>query len=201
MSIVKLNNQAVKNATSFGSISSLGEMKFISKATASASASISFTSGIDSTYKEYVFYWIGCNPQTDDVRWEFQGSTDGGSSYGVTMTSTKFKAVHLENDTYTDLSYLSFQDLAQSTSYHNLCNGQGNGADECCVGTLSIYNPSSTTFVKHWMARTNLYQTDNYPEDDFSAGYFNTTSPINAIQFRFSSGNIDSGEILLFGIN
>ena len=203
MALVKYNDNSISAVTSTALAE--GSLVPIKTLTASGSASLSFVHGsdgvvLDSTYPIYKFQWNDCNPATDDIRWEFQGSTNGGSSYGVTMTSTKFKAVHLENDTYTDLSYLSFQDLAQSTSYKNLSNGQGNGADECCVGTLYLFNPSSPTFVKHWMARTNMYQTDNYPEDNFCAGYFNTTSSIDAIQFRFSSGNIDSGTIKLYGI-
>src|SRR6056300_802333 len=98
MSLIKLNDRAVKDVTQFGSISSLGSLTHISKATASASASISFTSGIDSTYKEYVFYFVNMHPSTDGVKFLFNFSTDGGSTYNVTKTATNFYAGHTEAD-------------------------------------------------------------------------------------------------------
>ena len=201
MSIVKLNNRSVKDITAFGSITSLGSLTHIATQTASSSASLSFTSGIDNTYKEYIFFYVNMHPVTDEANWTFQGSTNSGGAYGVTMTSTKFRSVHLENDSYTTLSYEAAQDLAQSTSFHNLHNGVGNENDECASGYLHLFNPSSTTFVKHFLNRGNQYTGNPGSEDNYSTGYFNTTSAIDAIQFKFSSGNIDSGQILLFGLN
>ena len=201
MSIIKLNDRAVKDATEFGSISSLGEMVFISKATASASASIEFTSGIDSTYKEYVFYFVNMHPATNDVTLQINFSTDGGSNYNVTKTTTFFVARHRENDTATNLEYVTNRDLAQSTSNQVLNYDVGNLSDEDVCGTLTLYNPSSTTFVKHFISRAVGNGQAEDCHDSYAAGYANTTSAIDAVKFQMSSGNIDAGEILLFGIN
>jgi hypothetical protein len=201
MSIVKLNNRAVSNATTFGSISSLGEMKFISKATASSSASIEFTSGIDSTYKEYVFYFVNIHPATDDIIFTFQGSTDGGSNYNTTATTTLFRAGHNEADSDSFVRYETSHDEAQTTGFIDIDASIGNDNDQHTSGFLHLYNPSSTTFVKHFIASNQSVSSSDYSVNTYMAGYFNTTSSINAIQFKFSSGNIDSGEILLFGIN
>ena len=201
MSIVKLNNQAVKNATSFGSISSLGEMVFISKATASASASIEFTSGIDSTYKEYVFYFVNIHPQTDLADFTFQADTGTNTNYNQTITSTHFQAYHDEADTSTNLAYNTGRDQAQGTAFHKLTNTLGNDNDQSLSGYLQIFNPSSSVFVKHFMSKIQHSQDANYTFNPFTAGYFNTTTPLTRFQFKMSSGNIDAGEILLFGIN
>jgi hypothetical protein len=200
MSIIKLNDRAVKDATTFGSISSLGEMVFISKATASASASIEFTSGIDSTYKEYVFYFVDIHPSAQ-ATFSFNMSSDGGSNYNVTKTTTAFRSLHNENDAATDLSYQDGNDLAQGTGYQPLSDLKNNDSDSCVAGYLHLFNPSSTTFVKHYLSNTNCMQRDSRSVQWFSAGYGNTTSAVNAIDFKFDSGNIDAGEILLFGIN
>ena len=177
------------------------DLKFISKATASASASIEFTSGIDSTYKEYVFYFVNIHPATDDVSFQFNLSTDGGSTYAVTKTTTNFVALHDEADTAALITYSAAGDLAQSTSNQHLTRSIGNGNDEHCSGSLTIYNPSSDTFVKHFISRTVRYDINNYIVDDFVAGYGNTTSSIDAVKFQMDTGNIDAGEILLFGVN
>jgi hypothetical protein len=201
MALIKLNNRAVKDATAFGSISSLGSLTFISTQTASGDASISFTTGIDSTYKEYMFIFNNIHPATDNVDFSFQASTDGGSSYGVTMTTTAFISYHNESGSPSALTYNSSQDLAQSTSFQSLVDNIGNGADESCSGSLTIYNPSSNTFVKHFLSRINEYNYSDFSREDYVAGYFNDGSnAINAVQFKFESGNIDDGTISLFGI-
>jgi len=179
---------------------SLGSLVLLSEQTASASASISFTSGIDSTYPIYKFEFIDIHAGTDQVNFTFQGSTNGGSSYGVTMTTTFFRAVHTENDSETAFSYETDKDLAQSTSFQRLTHVQSSDNDGNSAGTLFLYNPSSTTFVKHFMSRTSLMQDGAAAFDSHIAGYLNTTSAINAIQFKMSSGNIDSGTIKLYGI-
>jgi len=188
-----------------GTVNAGGSLKFISKATASASASIEFTSGIDSTYKEYVFYFVNMHPQTEPAstgaRFAFQGSTDGGSNYNTTITSTHFKTQHAESGTVTDLSYQASHDLAQSTSFQRLNENLGNDNDQCLSGYLHLFNPSSTTFVKHFIAVTNETKQNDRTQNCFVAGYFNTTSSIDAIQFKMETDNIDSGEILLFGVN
>ena len=176
-----------------------GSMVFISKATASASASIEFTSGIDSTYKEYVFYFVNIHPQTDGQQFRFQTSTDGGSNYGVTLTSTYFIAYHKEDGTENALTYLTGSDQAQTTNFMVLGSADSEN-DSGISGYMHLFNPSSTTFVKHWFART-INDPSSYAQDEYTAGYFNTTSSIDAVQFKMASGNIDAGEILLFGIN
>jgi hypothetical protein len=201
MSLIKLNNRAVKDVTQFGSISSLGSLTHISTATASASASIEFTSGIDSTYKEYVFYFVNIHASSDAVNFQFNMSTDGGSNYNVTKTSTYFYASHDESGGSAQVSYNDNNDLAQSTGYQTLFEECGSDNDQSGSGYLHLFNPSSTTFVKHFIARCSNYHRANLENDDYSAGYGNTTSAVNAIKFQMSSGNIDDGQILLFGVN
>ena len=200
MSIVKLNNRGVSSATAFGSITGLGSMLFISKQTASSSSTISFTSGIDSTYKEYLFTFKDIHPATNSVVFSFQGSTDSGSSYGVTATTSFFNAYHDEADSTTNLGYRTGEDLAQSTNFQGFQSNYGNLADESGAGYLHLFNPSSTTFVKHFISRSSNYHAGNYAIDNYFAGYFNTTSAIDAIQFKMSSGTFD-GDICLYGIN
>jgi len=205
MSIVKLSNNGVKNATAFGSITGLGSMIFIKKLTASSSATLSFVDGssdvvLDDTYKEYLFTFKNIHPASNSAEFLFQTSTDGGSSYGVTLTSTHFRSVHRENDSYTELGYNSTYDLAQSTSFQQLCRDISNDNDISLNGTLNLFNPSSTVFVKHFIATVLSVDTDPASENEYVAGYFNTTSAINAIQFKFDSGDIDAGDICLYGI-
>jgi hypothetical protein len=179
-----------------------GSLVFLSKQTASASSSISFTSGIDSTYKEYVFYFVDIHPQTDNVDFQFNLSTDSGSNYNVTKTSTFFRAYNNEPGTVSAINYETSSDLAQGTGFQGFNKLElGNDNDQSCVGTLHLFNPSSTTFVKHFIANINTYHSGDYSANSYIAGYGNTTSAINAIKFQMSSGNIDSGEILLFGVN
>ncbi len=193
------NNASLNNVTALNAAVATGNMVLISSQTASDSASISFTTGIDSTYKEYQFYFIDINPATDSTKFTFQSSTDGGSNYNVTLTSTAFGAYHRENDTETGFGYDGADDLAQSTSFQPLTNTGGNGADESSSGTLQIFNPASTTYVKHWISNFSTYHNEDLTLIRNNAGYFNTTSAINAVQFKMSSGNFD-GTILLFGI-
>jgi hypothetical protein len=177
-----------------------GKMILLSTQTASASATISFTSGIDSTYDSYVFKFINIHPATDTAVFHFNMSTDGGSNYNVTKTTTVFQSEHDEADTSTALSYNTSHDLAQSTAFQLLVNYAGNGNDENTSGTLTLFNPSSTTYVKHFISDSNVYHADDFMQNWKAAGYGNTTSAINAIQFKFASGNIDSGVIKLYGI-
>jgi len=204
MSIIKLNNQAVKNATAFGSITGLSSMILIKKLTASSSATLSFVDGsngvvLDDTYKEYLFTFNNIHPENDDVSFAFNMSTDGGSNYNVTKTTTFFRARHNEADTSTALEYRTSQDLAQGSGLQQLA-GSGNDNDQAISGTLTLFNPSSTTFVKHFIATNNGVDAGDGSRNNFIAGYGNTTSSIDAIQFKFFSGNIDAGDICLYGI-
>jgi len=193
-------NASVTGITVLAGVSADG-ITLISSQTASASASISFTTGLDSTYKAYKFVFVNCHPATDSVSFSFNGSTDSGSNYNVTKTTSAFKAHHDEADTNTILTYSTANDLAQSTSFQLLAEQVGNGADEQCSGSLILFNPSSTTYVKHFISTSNSYNDANFSINFYVAGYFNTTSAINAIRFQFSSGNIDDGKIYLYGIN
>jgi hypothetical protein len=172
----------------------------ISSQTASASASISFTTGLDSTYKAYKFVFVNIHPATDDANFTFNLSTDAGSNYNVTKTTTWFQAYHNEADTDTGLAYNTGLDLAQSTSFQALNASIGNGADENGSSSLLLFNPSSTTYVKHFIATGVTNTSADYCSNNFTAGYGNTTSAVNAIQFKMSSGNIDDGTIYLYGI-
>ena len=205
MALVKLNNRGVRSATTFGSISALGEMRFIKKQTASSSATISFVDGtsdvvLDDTYKEYLFTFNNIHPETtEDFMWQCNAA--GGSGYNETITSTAFRARHAEDDSETALGYMTAYDLAQSTSFQAVTFDFGNDNDQSASGYLHLFNPSSTTFVKHFIATTNLSSDDNQSLVGYISGYFNTTSAIDEIQFKMDSGNIDAGDICLYGIN
>ena len=199
MSIVKLNNRSVKDITAFGSISSLGSLTHIATQTASSSASVNFTSGIDSTYKEYIFYFVNMHSATNNTPFQFQVNADGQTGFNETITSTHFSAYNGESVVSTGLGYRTDNDLANGTDYQFLINA-GNGNDESQSGYLHLFNPSSTTFVKHFIARFSTTESA-YNSDNFTAGYINTTSAIDEISFKYSSGNMDSGQILLFGLN
>jgi hypothetical protein len=173
----------------------------ISSQTASASASISFTSGLTSTYKAYKFVFSNIHPATDGAGLEFNMSTDGGSNYNVTKTTTYFYAYNDEGGTGSSaLSYVPSEDLAQSTAFQEIIREIGNDNDQSGNGSLTLFNPSSTTYVKHFISRNSTSQNGDYAEDLYIAGYGNTTSAVNAIQFKFASGNIDAGTIYLYGI-
>ena len=196
-----ITNATVANITSFPNASG-GTLILLSTQTASASATISFTTGLDSTYDEYIFKFINIHPATDSTTFQFQGSTNGGSSYGVAITSIFFRAVHDEADVNTALDYVTNSDLAQSTSFQNInqLNDLGFDNDQNLGGTLTLFNPSSTTYVKHFISTNNYSHPADYSIESFVAGYFNTTSAINAIQFKMASGNIDDGIIKLYGV-
>ena len=181
-------------------VSAGGEWTLISTLTASSSATLDFTSGLDSTYDEYCFKYIDLHPATDNTEIQFQGSTDGGSSYGVAITSTAFQGYNNEAGTSQNVAVYTADDLAQETGYQNLTNNVGNANDECVSGTLYLFNPSSTTFMKHWINRSHSYSGGDFSLDGLQAGYFNTTSAIDAIQFKMTDDEIDSGTISLYGI-
>ena len=201
MSIVKLNNRSVKDVTQFGSISSLGSLTHIATQTASSSASLSFTSGIDSTYKEYIFYFVNIHTGTAGSDFGFQGDTGTNTNYNQTITSTFFRAAHNEGDSTTALGYDSGFDQAQGTSIQPIATNMGDDNDMSGSGILHLFEPSNTTFVKHFIATSNVYQESVFNNNQYIAGYFNTTSAITRIQFKMSSGNIVSGQIFLFGLN
>ena len=202
MALVKYNNNSLSAITSTGLTT--GAMTLIKEQTASSSGTIDFVDGtsdvdLDATYPIYLFKYISIHPQTNDVDFSFQANVAGGSGYNETITSTTFRAYHTEADS-TSLAYNTSDDQAQGTSFQILHQSVGNDNDQSCSGELWLFNPSSTTFVKHFMSRGNRYHASDYSIDDLHAGYFNTTSAIDEIQFKFSSGNIDAGTFKLYGI-
>ena len=201
MSIIKLNNRAVKDATAFGSITGLGDLVFISRSTASSSSSLSITSGLTSTHKEYIFVYNNIHPSSDNNAFQVNFSIDSGSNYNVTKTSTAFTAAHKEDGATAFIQYESGDDLAQGTGYQNLSFPVGADADQSVSGTLHLFEPSNTTFVKHFISTCNACEKGDYTGNHHVAGYGNTTSAIDAVQFKFASGNIDSGTIALYGVS
>ena len=176
-----------------------GAMTLISTTTASSDSTISITSGIDSTYPIYLFKFINMHPSDDNK--EFQVNfRDGGSSYDATKTSTFYRVYHDEADSATSLAYSAGNDLAQSTGVQFLTEGQGNGNDESFSGEMFLFNPSSTTFVKHFISRINTYLYSNITYEAYVAGYCNVTAAIDGVQFSFITGDIDAGTIKLYGI-
>ena len=192
-------NNSLSAVTSLPTAIPTGSMTLLQTQTASSSSTISFTSNIDSTYDAYMFKFYDIHPATDDTAFEFNGSSDGGSNYNVTKTTTFFGAYQNEAGSSTNLGYGAGSDLAQSTSFQRILAGVGNGNDESGSATLHLFSLSSTTFAKHFIS-VGQRLTQTYSVNDFGSGYFNTTSAINAIQFKFASGNIDSGTIKLYGI-
>jgi hypothetical protein len=199
MALIKLNNRAVKDATAFGSISSLGSLTFISTQTASGDASISFTSGITSTYKEYMFVFNNIHPATDGTHFDFQATTNG-SDFNIATTTTTFEAYNNETSGVTALTYDGGKDHAQDTGYINLIDNIGFDNDQSFSGFLHLFEPSSSVFVKHFLFTGQRITSNDYSANDRTAGYFNTTSAVTGLSFKFESGNIDAGTISLFGI-
>ena len=198
------NNNSLSAITAKPSGLSGGALNLISTQTASSSSTISFTSGIDSTYDEYVFKFYDIHPATNNQDIQFNGSVDGGSNYNVTKTSTTFQAQHDEADSEALLQYNTDRDLAQSTSAQRFSLQIGNDNDQSVVGTLHLFDPSNTTFVKNFLFRgISPYPSSDSDgmKDQLVAGYANTTSAVNAIQFKMLSGNIDSGTNKLYGVS
>ena len=203
MALVKYNNNSLSAVTSTAGMPA-GAMTLIKSQTASSSSTISFVHGtsdvvLDGTYPIYKFIWINVHPATDDV--DFQvGFRDGGTNYDATKTTSFFQAYHNEAGNDQALTYQAADDLAQSTSYQNLNDRLGNDNDQSSSGYLFLFSPSSTTYVKHFIAETNRSHAIDYTNHQFIAGYCNTTTAIDGVQFKCSSGNIDAGTIKLYGI-
>ena len=201
MSINVCNDRSMASITSLPSGVSGGSLVLLSTQTASSSSTIDFTSDIDSTYKEYVFKFVSIHPATDNVNF-MVNFRDGGSSYDATKTSTSFAAYHNEAGDTTGVNYEASFDLAQSTGNQplNAGGGVGGDADQSISGTLHLFDPSSTTFVKHYISNINFSNNSNYTIQSFIAGYCNVTAAIDGVQFSMSSGNIDSGTFKMYGV-
>ena len=166
---------------------------------------LSFVNGtsdvvLDSTYPIYLFKIISMHPETDEVTFHFNGSVDTGSNYNVTKTTTFFNALHPESDSETSLGYVAGFDI-QGTGFQTIGVEIGNDGDQCLSGWLQLFNPSSTTFVKHFIGAAAHNQVNDYLYNGNMAGYFNTTSAVDAVQFKFSSDEIQGGKIKLYGLS
>ena len=204
--LITVNDRGARAATTFGSVAAGGgNMVFIKKLTASSSGTLSFVDGassvvLDSTYKEYLFTFNNIHPGTNNVNFTFNMSVDSGSNYNVTKTTAGFEVFHVEDDSDAGLQYLTDSDLAQATGFQRLTRESGADADQSISGSLHLFNPSSTTFVKHFISRISNSQSSDVALSYGFAGYGNTTSAVDAMQFKMSSGNIDAGDICLYGI-
>ena len=203
MALVKYNNNSLSAITSTGL--SAAAMTLIKEQTASSSATISFVHGtsdvvLDSTYPIYLFKWISCHPETNNVKFQ-AGFRDGSTNYDATITSSAFNATANEAGNDAGLNYQAGRDQAQGTSYQDLTAFNGNQNDSATSGELWLFNPSSTTFVKHFISRSQQMNVEApYSTDDYRGGYCNVTATIDAVQFKMSSGDIDAGTIKLYGI-
>jgi hypothetical protein len=199
MALVKHNNNSISAVTSMASLST-GSMTLLQTQTASSSATIDFTSGIDSTYDVYVFKFINMHPATNTALLTFQADTGTNTNYNQTMTTTVFRANQNEADGGAALSYRTASDQAQGTSFQQLSQAISNDNDSGVSGELKIFSPSSGTFVKHFISETNTAQATPDSQATYCAGYFNLTTALTRFRFKMSSGNIDSGVIKLYGI-
>ena len=199
MAIKTANNQSMTAITSLPSGVSAKSMILLATETASSSSTVTFASNIDDTYKEYVFKFIDIHGSNDDTFLQVN-FRDGGSSYDATKTSTIFRAYHFEDGTGAALAYQEDHDVAQGTGVVKLVQGCGNDNDMCTAGTLTLYDPSNTTFVKHFVARTNTIHASDRTYEWHVAGYCNVTAAIDGVQFSFADGTIDSGTIKMYGV-
>ena len=205
MALVKYNNNSISSITAASSLPT-GAMTLIKSQTASSSATISFVNGasdvvLDSTYPIYIVKVISANIATDNQDLVINFSDDTSShAYDLTKTDTYFAGLHTEADNDAGLQYETGEDIAQGTGFTVVTKEQANDADAGACSTIWLFNPSSTTFVKHYMMRSNWFQHNDYAQDAFKGGYINTTAAVTAIQFKSTSGNIDSGTFKLYGI-
>ena len=203
MALVKHTNNSLSNITALPSAVPTGKMTLLSTATASNSASLSFNSTyINSDYLIYKFEFINIHPANSGGRQlQFNLSIDNGSNFNVVKTTTSFYAWHTESNSVAAVAYATGSDLAQSTAYQLLIAGNvGDDADQALSGSMTLLNPSSAVFVKHFISRINTHSATPYSMDNYIAGYGNTTSAVNAINFKFDEGNIGSGVIKLYGL-
>ena len=177
----------------------MGIPTLISTATASGAASVDITSGIDSTYDEYMFVLTDMNPATDAKALTFQVNAAGASGFNETITSSAIVAYHYEDDSTNALAYDDANDQAEGTAYQRITGNLANAADECAAGILHLFNPSNTTYVKHFYCRMSPMNPADSAADSYTAGYINTTTAIDEISFKMVSGNFD-GVIQMYGI-
>ena len=199
MSIQVCNDRSLASITSLPSGVSGSSLVLLETQTVSSSSTVSFTSNIDSTYKEYIFKFIDIHMATSDASFTVN-FRDGGSNYDATKTTTFFRAYHNEGGSAQALTYSSSADLAQSTSAQAIITSNGTDNDMSASGTLHLFDPSNTTFVKHFLSDCHVYHKDDYSQRLLVAGYANVTAAIDGVQFGSSSGNIDAGTIKMYGV-
>ena len=200
MALVKYNNNSISSVTALDSIAS-GDMNLITTNTISSGVSeSSFTSNIDSTYDTYLFKFINIHPANDGVNFTV-GFRDGSTNYDATKTTTVFRTYHTEDGSGSAVGYRTSEDIAQGTGFQIINFEVDNDADSSCCGQLFLFSPSSTTFAKHFISRGQTVQTASTSREDYVAGYCNTTTAIDGVQFKFSSGDIDSGVIKMYGLS
>jgi hypothetical protein len=200
MAIKVANNQSLTAITALPAAVSGGAMTLLETQTASSSGTISFTSNIDSTYKEYIFKFYDVHPSENATWLSFQVDTGTNTSYNISCVSTWFTAYHNEGDSHNALSYNTSYDQV-GTGFQYVTDRTGTDNDQSVVGTLHLYEPSSSTFVKHFMAETMCYEQSDYAAHVLNAGYFNTTTALTRVQFKMNSGDIDAGTIKMYGVS
>ena len=202
MAIKAANDKSMSNITALPSGVSAKSMILLATETASSSGTVDITSGIDSTYKEYQIHFMDVHPATNSTDFQFQVDTGTNTNYNITCTTTAFRAYHSEDGTSSSgtLEYHASSDQAQGTAFNRISPTVGNGNDECVSGVLTLYDPSNTTFVKHFVMRSNGYHQDDICWQRFGAGYFNTTTALTRVRFKFASGDTDAGTFKLYGV-
>ena len=200
MALVKYNNNSISSVTATAGLASGGLNLITTNTISSGVSSCSFTSNINSTYDTYLFKFINIHPATNAAVLQVN-FRDGSSAFDATKTTTHFFALHYESDSSTAFNYDTGQDIAQGTGYQPITNAVGNGNDESASGELYLFSPSSTTFVKHFIARSLIYHEGDSAIDSYTGGYCNVTAAIDGVDFKFSSGNIDSGVIKMYGLS
>ena len=204
MSIVTYNNRSIANISAIpGAAKALTHIKTLT--ISSGSSTVSLVNGsddvvLDSTYPIYLFKLINIHSSNNDVLFKV-GFRDGGSSYDATKTTTLFQAEHDESGSSTSFAHASGGDILHNeTGSQVMTRNMGNGNDECMSGEMFLFNPSSTTFVKHFLFKTNINSNDDSSDVSYGAGYCNVTAAIDAVQFSFNNGNVDAGTIKLYGL-
>ena len=200
MALVKYNNRSILNVTAFGSIPSGGMNLITTNTISSGVSSSSFTSNIDSTYDTYMFKFINLHPATNNIKFQYNFTTDG-TNFNVSKTTTFFLAYHAEDGSASTLAYDTNSDLANGTGYQFFGNDVGNDNDQGISGTMFLFSPSNTTFAKHFMTVTSVANQADLMVNVYTGGYCNTTSAITGVDFKSSSGNIDSGVIKMYGLS
>ena len=205
MAIRTAVNRALTAITALPTAAALtdGNLTLLTTATASSSATLSFASSINSTYNSYMFKFINIHPSTDDsgngvnINVNFR---DGSTAYDATKTTTYFSTYHNEGDSSTGLAYSTSFDVAQGTGVQILGSGTGGDADQSASGEMMLFNPSSTTFVKHFISKVHNAQSDNHATTNFVAGYCNVTAAIDGVQFSPNTGSFETGTIKMYGV-